>query len=152
MIAPGARLAGALPQRRELLSAFLRLLVPAAVCLGYAGVFRHRADYTAHFLAGWGVGLVACEILHALGRPRQPALRVLSGVAGVFVLGVAAEATLFNSMGRFDLVDMSNQSLGAIMGGLVSEWSDEHRTRSLTVVMLLAGLLAAGGGFVVNPR
>ena len=130
---------------------FLRLLVPAAVYLGYTFAFPHRADYTAHFLAGCGAALVASEILHALRRPRQPAMRVLLGVGGVIVLGIVAEATVFRTA-RFDPVDMSNQSLGAILGGLVSEWSDEHRTWLVTCVTMIAGLLAAGGGIVVATR
>lgn len=134
-----------------LLSPFLRLMVPLAIYLGYTIAFRHRSDYTGHFLAGCGAALVACEILHGLRCPRRPALRVLLAVVGVVILGVAAEATVFRTA-RFDPVDMANQSLGSITGGLASEWSDENRTTAVTVMMVLAGFLTAGGGIVVAIR
>ncbi len=87
------------------------------VCLG------HRRDYLGHFSAGYGGTLIAL-VLAIIATP-QNRFVALSGRLVICVTlfcivgGILAEATVFR-LAIFDLVDMCNQNIGAVLAGLTS--------------------------------
>ncbi len=125
-----------------------RLLVGAALALGYLRAFPDRRDYLGHFLAAFGATLLLIQGLAFLGRPRriwmQAAFAVLAGTAAGFLL----EKTLFQT-GRFDPVDFVNQSLGVLIAGLTVDWDEPPGSRGMMSLYAIFGAAAAVGGFLV---
>lgn len=123
----------------------------AGLLLGYRVALPDRFDYAGHFLAAFGAVLLTIEVLRLVGFPARPAVRALAGVAAVISLGILAEATVFRTA-RFDPIDFCNQSLGALIGGLTIDGTGANDGWSRTVVVLVAGAAALGGGFALTIR
>jgi hypothetical protein len=108
-------------------SSFNRLMFAVLPAIAMGTVFEmflgHRHDYTGHFLAGYGGTLAACMVwLRPMSPERlakQGDIHVLALAAICISLGAIAEATIFR-IAKFDEVDFCNQSLGAVLAGVVS--------------------------------
>ena len=124
--------------------AALTLAIGAVVVVGvaYGLLFPDRTDYLGHFLAGAGgtYWLLAVVVAAAPGR-RWP---VVVGVWVAVLLGVFTEATVFR-LAEFDPVDLANQSLGAVLGGV--GMLDARPYDRSTAVAAVAGLVFLVGGF-----
>lgn len=99
-------------------------IVPALLIGGLFELFLgHRHDYTGHYAAGYGGTLGALMVwLKGIDRERflQSGLRSIVPVClACILLGVFTEATAFR-IAKFDEVDFCNQSLGAVLAGLVA--------------------------------
>ncbi len=125
----------------------LTLAVGAVVLLGvaYGLLFPDRTDYLGHFLAGAGGTYCLLAVVAAAAPGRRWPLVITVWVA--VLLGVVTEATVFR-LAEFDLVDLANQSLGAVLAG-VGMLDAQPRDRSSTVaaasglVLLVAGFFYA---------
>ena len=115
-----------------------------------------RHDYTGHFLAGYGGTLAACMVWLKQLSPDRVAqrgeLEVLLVCAACIALGAVAEATIFR-LAKFDPVDFFDQSLGAVLAGIISLRypSAVHRELADFDRGLIVGIafLGAGGCFAV---
>src|SRR5262245_36969508 len=102
----------------------LLAIIPAITIGGLFEIFLGpRHDYTGHFLAGYGGTLAACMFCLKQLSPERLARRGEIDVLLVSVvcigLGAVTEATIFR-IAKFDEVDFCNQSLGAVLAGVVS--------------------------------
>jgi len=99
------------------------LLPASAVGIVFELFLGHRHDYVGHFLAGYGGTLAACTVWfrpmsqERLGKQRP--VQVLALTAGCIALGAVTETTIFR-IAKFDEVDFCNQSLGAVLAGIVA--------------------------------
>jgi ATP/ADP translocase len=124
---------------------------PVVVGVLYYWFLGERSDYLGHFLAGYAATLGALILVFA-AVPAQHFARVAGWVALAIVvicvaLGALCEATLYR-IAKWDEVDFANQSLGAVLAGLVAlaAW----RTKPSDVNVVLTGLWAIGllvGGY-----
>ena len=93
------------------------------VCASYHLLLGYRRDYLGHYAAGYGGTLAALVALQGgLSANRFARFAPLIALPGTLVcigLGAIAEATVFR-LARFDEIDFCNQSLGAVLAGLVS--------------------------------
>lgn len=103
----------------------LLLTILPAVAIGaiFEVFLGHRHDYAGHYLAGYGASL--CAMMLAF-RMMPGSLFVRRGLLGVLVmtivcilLGALTEAFIFN-LAKFDELDFCNQSIGAVLAGLVA--------------------------------
>lgn len=82
----------------------------------------YRYDYVGHFAAGYGATLaVLCVFQAAIVSNRYSSLAPLIALPGTIVCiigGTVAEATVFR-LARFDEIDLCNQSIGAVLAGIV---------------------------------
>lgn len=113
-------------------------MVPAGAFLV---AFPQRTDYVGHFLAGAGGTAVVMAALVAV-TGRRPWLVVVVTMLAV-ALGVVTEATVFR-LAIFDPVDLANQSLGAVVVGSAVVGSGRSWWLAAGLVLIGAGLLAAG--------
>lgn len=82
------------------------------------GSLGHRFDYVGHYAAGFGATLIllAGAQLAAPARTGSIVIMLISLVSIGF--GAIAEETVFK-LAQFDPVDFVNQSLGAVLAGIV---------------------------------
>src|SRR5689334_16770434 len=105
-------------------SLFALSILPALVIgILFECFLGHRHDYTGHFAAGYGGTLGALLMwLKGLSIDRFRAVGVVSvlpACVACILLGAIAEATTFR-IAKFDEVDFCNQSLGAVLAGIVA--------------------------------
>ncbi|WP_152366058.1 hypothetical protein [Microlunatus speluncae] len=133
-----------------------RSLVPATAALLAAvlGVLCYhigsdRLDFAAHYVAGLGGTMLLLSILaiRPTSLPRGWAVLGLTMLA--CVLGIGCE-TLFFVDGGFDLVDVSNQSLGAVTAALIFIVWPVRGVPPTTLWIILAVLLLGGGAKLVG--
>ncbi|WP_152361200.1 hypothetical protein [Microlunatus speluncae] len=133
--------------------AAVRALTPvlAITVAGVVGVFGYRYfsdrfDFAAHYVAGLGGTMLLLAVL-GFGRRRRREWSVVVLTVIACLLGVGCELVLFPG-GGFDLVDVANQSLGALTAGIVfALWP----VRGLAVIIWLVlafGFLGGGGRLV----
>jgi hypothetical protein len=110
-----------------------------------------RLDFAAHFVAGLGGTMVLLSILSLVairhGSPPRgwPILALTLLACG---LGVAGEALIFVE-GGFDVVDVSNQSLGAVTAALIFVAWPVRGGRVILLWILLAVAMLVGGARLV---
>lgn len=114
--------------KRELVGAIVLDILPAlAVSLLYYLLLGYRRDYLGHFAAGYGATLTATALLLAIVvtalSPDQfrhivPSIAVAATVLCIGA-GAVTEATIFR-FAKFDEIDFCNQSLGAVIAGVVA--------------------------------
>ena len=122
----------------------LTLAVGAVVLVGvgYGVLFPDRTDYLGHFLAGaGGTYWLLAVVVEAAPQQRWP---VVVTVWVAVLLGVLTEATVFR-IAAFDLVDLANQSLGAVLAGVGMLDARPHDRSS--AVAAGAGLVLLVAGF-----
>jgi hypothetical protein len=129
-----------------------------AMAVGFCFEFflGHRHDYTGHFLAGYGGTLGAYMFSLRLLSPEQLAAWSTRANVGLcltcIALGALMEATAFN-IAKFDELDFFNQSLGAVLAGIVAlaYISPERPPAQQFDWGLIVGIafLGAGGCFAV---
>jgi hypothetical protein len=90
--------------------ALAAVAVAVAAAAAYRLAFPERSDYAGHFLAGAGGTLLLLAVVVLAGTP----WRVVAAGALAVLAGVGTEATVFR-LAEFDLVDLANQSLGALV-------------------------------------
>lgn len=141
-------------------SSFNRLLFAMLPAIAIGALFEvflgPRHDYTGHFLAGYGGTLAACMVwlrqVPIDRRLKQGAFYVLAISFGCIALGAVAELTIFR-IAKFDEVDFCNQSLGAVLAGIVTlQYASELSCSSTEFDRALIGaivFLGAGGCFAV---
>lgn len=118
------------------------LIGTLAFAAAYKLSFPDRSDYVGHFLAGAGGTLLLLTVVVEMDRRgRWP---VVLGVWTAVLLGVIAEATVFR-LAEFDLVDLANQSLGAVFAGF--GMLDGRAGDRSTAVAGIAGLVFLVAGF-----
>ncbi len=117
------------------------VVVVVLVGAAYWACFPERTDYAGHFLAGAG-GTYALLALGTLVLPGRAWLVVALTWFAV-LLGVGTEATIFR-LAELDLVDLANQSLGAVLAGL-GMVAAGPRDRSVPVALVAAAALLVGG-------
>lgn len=130
-----------LPARpaRAAVATLLALAVASAVLLRLA--FPDRTDYAGHFLAGAG----GTALLLALVLPlRRGPWRVVAAATIGILGGVGTEATVFR-LAEFDVVDLANQSLGAVVAAAAFLRSDGVRAAAYAAA---AGAVLTVAGFV----
>jgi hypothetical protein len=132
-------------------------IIPAiAVGLLFECFLGHRHDYAGHYLAGYGGTLAAYMFTLKLMSPARFAAwgirAVLPLCLGCILLGGVMEATMFN-IAKFDELDFFNQSLGAVLAGIVTlSYTSPERPAAYEFDWgLIAGIafLGAGGCFAV---
>lgn len=106
--------------RRPILMAW----IPAIILGGfYFALLGYRRDYLGHYAAGYGATLAGlCAVQAAIIPQRYTQLAPLIALPGTILciaMGTVAEATVFR-LARFDEIDLCNQSLGAVLAGIVS--------------------------------
>lgn len=128
----------------QLLRVLLYTTLPAlAVAAGYYYWMDYRSDYLGHFLGGYGgtlVGLMA--ILLAVPRPhfaRFGVWLILPACLVAIGIGAIVEGSIFR-IAKFDEVDFCNQSLGAVLAGLVTLILCGGKKPSETALALIVGL------------
>jgi uncharacterized membrane protein len=114
--------------KREFVGAAVLSILPAlAVSLLYYLLLGYRRDYLGHFAAGYGATLTATALLLAIVvtalSPDQfrhivPSIAVAATVLCIGA-GAVTEATIFR-FAKFDEIDFCNQSLGAVIAGVVA--------------------------------
>lgn len=110
-----------------------------------------RLDFAAHFVAGLGGTMVLLSILSLAsvkhGSPPRgwPILALTLLACG---LGIAGEALIFVE-GGFDVVDVSNQSLGAVTAALIFVAWPVRGGRVILLWILLAVAMLVGGARLV---
>jgi hypothetical protein len=133
-------------------------VVPALVVgLLFRYPLGHRPDYLGHYAAGYGgtlaVAILAMAELAPAGRPAQLAWGIVAVTLVCIVAGGFAEATVFR-IAKFDEVDFCNQSLGAVLAGVVVLVCAKtgRPTRPALYLGILVGLawLVAGAYFAFN--
>lgn len=135
-----------------------RSQVPAAAALLAAGIGvlcyhlgSDRLDFAAHYVVGLGGTMLLLSLVavlpSALPRP-WAALAVTALSCGI---GCCGEALIFVE-GGFDLVDVSNQSLGAVAAGLIFVSWPVSGAVALGVWILLALAFLVGGAWLVGFR
>lgn len=135
-----------------------RSQVPAAAALLAAGIGvlcyhlgSDRLDFAAHYVVGLGGTMLLLSLVavlpSALPRP-WAALAVTALSCGIAWCG---EALIFVE-GGFDLVDVSNQSLGAVAAGLIFVSWPVSGAVALGVWILLALAFLVGGAWLVGFR
>lgn len=92
------------------------------LCVAFYVLLGYRRDYLGHYAAGYGGTLAAlCAIQGAISLTLYSQLAPLVALPGTLVciaMGAVAEATVFR-LARFDEIDLCNQSIGAILAGIV---------------------------------
>ncbi len=133
---------------RSLVPATAALLAAALGVLCYH-VGSDRLDFAAHYVAGLGGTMLLLSILaiRPTTVPRGWAVLALTTLA--CGLGIGCE-TLFFVDGGFDLVDVSNQSLGAVTAALIFIIWPVRGAGPTTLWILLAVLLLGGGAKLVG--
>ena len=102
----------------------LLAIVPAFLLGVVFEVFLgHRHDYVGHFAAGYGATLlfgVLCQRIWFTEKdyPKRPLVWLLPTVLFCIFLGVITELTVFR-IAKFDEIDFFNQSLGAVLAGMI---------------------------------
>jgi len=98
--------------------------LPALVIgMAYLIWLGYRPDYLGHYAAGYGATLLGIVVGLAIiprGWYRKVAvLWIVGGSMAAIALGGVAEATVYR-IAKFDEIDFCNQSLGAVLAGLVT--------------------------------
>lgn len=103
-----------------------------------------RLDFAAHYVAGLGGTMLLLSLLSIkpTARPRKWSVLILTTLS--CGIGAGGEALFFID-GGFDLVDVSNQSLGALTAGLIFASWPVRGGRAMLGWILLALLLLGGG-------
>lgn len=105
-------------------SQYVLTILPALVVgILFEAFLGHRHDYTGHYLAGYG-GTLGALMMSLKALPSQRfalwgAWLVAVVSVGCIGLGMITEATIFR-IAKFDEVDFFNQSLGAVLAGIVT--------------------------------
>jgi len=132
-------------------TALLEFLVPVVTVVVAAGTSllgfvraSDRFDFAAHYLGGLGGMMILLSLLsfRRSGPPRGWSVLLLVIIA--LGLGVCGEWLVFTE-GGFDLVDVANQSLGAITAGMIFTLWPLRGVR-VTLVWLALGLMFVAGG------
>lgn len=134
----------------------LAILPAIAVGVVFEVFLGHRHDYAGHYLAGYGASLAAMMVVF---RMMPVPLFVRYGCHSVSVmtvvcilLGVITEATIFK-LAKFDEIDFCNQSVGAVLAGLVAlafVGSEKPTLASLDYTLVIGIVfLGAGGCYAV---
>ena len=93
------------------------------VSLLFYTLLGHRRDYLGHYAAGYGGTLSVLAIVFAAipasAFERLALFTVLPCTLLCIGAGTVTEATVFR-LAKFDEIDFCNQSLGAILAGLVA--------------------------------
>lgn len=139
--------------KRELAIAIIPPLLVGVVFELFLG---HRHDYTGHFAAGFGGTLGALMVWlkeMPIERFRRYGVWSIAPVClACILLGVFTEATAFR-IAKFDEVDFFNQSLGAVLAGIVSlAFVTDPKPIDATFdegVIVAVVFLALGGCFAV---
>ena len=97
---------------RDLFHTAVCAVAVGVVALGFGVAFPTRTDYLGHFVAGAGGTLLLLAPVVALSRAGS--WWRVAGVVVAVLGGVVTEATVFK-IAIFDLVDLGNQSLGAVL-------------------------------------
>lgn len=96
--------------------------VPFAIVSGlFLFALGNRSDYLGHYAAGYGGTLCAAAMVLVLMAKTTFSHRAYAiGTCTLLCIaaGAVAEATVFR-LAKFDEIDFFNQSLGAVMAGLV---------------------------------
>lgn len=107
----------------QLVAAAFYSIVPALLlALGFNYFLGHRSDYLGHFAAGYG-GTLAGLVIVLAAMPaawfrRFGVWTIVPACLVAIGIGAIAEATVFR-IAKFDEIDFFNQSLGAVLAGLV---------------------------------
>jgi len=141
--------------KRELVGTVVLSILPAlVVSLLYYLLLGYRRDYLGHFAAGYGATLAATALLLAMVlavlSPNQfrrvvPSIAVAATILSIGA-GAVTEATIFR-FAKFDEIDFCNQSLGAVIAGVIviaiaGEAKPTGATFRLTVATGIAFVLA----------
>lgn len=133
-----------------------RSLVPVAAALLAAviGILCYylgsdRLDFAAHFVAGLGGTMLLLSLLTIKRNESPRGWPIVAVTAVACGIGVCCEA-LFFVEGGFDLVDVSNQSLGAVTAALIFAAWPVKGVRSIVPWLLLALALLVGGAKLVS--
>src|SRR5690606_32686438 len=98
------------------------LLPPLIISALYLMSLGHRTDYVGHFMAGFGgtllVMAVVLEVLRDAARSPSTGVVVILLLLLCIGIGALEEATTFR-LAKWDEVDFFNQSLGAVLAGLL---------------------------------
>lgn len=133
-----------------------RSQVPGAAALLAAGIGvlcyhlgSDRLDFAAHYVAGLGGTMLLLSLVTLLPPVLPRAWAALAVTALSCAIGVGCEALIFVE-GGFDLVDVSNQSLGAVTAGLIFVSWPVDGAVALAVWVLLALAFLGGGAWLVG--
>lgn len=133
-----------------------RSQVPGAAALLAAGIGvlcyhlgSDRLDFAAHYVAGLGGTMLLLSLVTLLPPVLPRAWAALAVTALSCGIGAGGEALIFVE-GGFDLVDVSNQSLGAVTAGLIFVSWPVDGAVALAVWVLLALAFLGGGAWLVG--
>jgi hypothetical protein len=119
-----------LPSNRLDRQLLLVSVLPVALTgLVFEWFLGHRHDYTGHYLAGFGASFAAVMLwlkTRPTDRFQKDAVRwVVPICLGCIAGGGITEATIFR-IAKFDEIDFSNQSLGAVLALLCASSYVRH--------------------------
>ena len=138
--------------KRPLVYVLVVTTLPAfAVSLLFYFLLGYRRDYLGHYAAGYGGTLCATMIVLAAIQATQIRRNAFVAVVLSTILciaaGTVAEATVFR-LAKFDEIDFCNQSLGAVLAGLVVMFlagdAKQTDTAFRSVIAIGASFLIAG--------